>query len=328
VNRPQDLGLPDQLEQDLTTVAQVAGSVGGALVGLAMSDPVQGQIVGAAAQGFLQSELTYFARVITADRRQQAADALDAAFRCARQKGVGRKDFVDRAVSDALRRQLTGAALGAAAEATTQYKIRVLGERLATGVLANDDATIDVERLLINAIAALEPAHIRILHLVSQRKRPDPKRTARSVWQLLQLRKHPTEYDEEQVLGHSNEWTYEGLKAELPELKAGFRPLFNTLVAHSLIMSVPLTPGALVGTISNVQPIIRSAFTYRGDEFLSSRTSRFGDIFRAILQAADTISEPMDKRPRWRLTDFGERCLDLLMDRGQENISTQVPRVS
>ena len=57
-------------------------------------------------------------------------------------------------------------ALIAAAQATTAAKIRALGRALATGVLAEDDALVDQELYVVDALARMEAPHVRVLDLL------------------------------------------------------------------------------------------------------------------------------------------------------------------
>ncbi|MGD0243576.1 MAG: hypothetical protein ABSB59_25115 [Streptosporangiaceae bacterium] len=61
---------------------------------------------------------------------------------------------------------LTGFALNAAARTTLEGKLRTLGRSLASGLLAEDDATIDSEQMIIAAIADIEAPQLALLDLL------------------------------------------------------------------------------------------------------------------------------------------------------------------
>jgi hypothetical protein len=60
---------------------------------------------------------------------------------------------------------LADAALSGAATAAYDPRIVVLGRALAAGLLAEDEARVDVERLIIRAVSDLEASHVRLLDL-------------------------------------------------------------------------------------------------------------------------------------------------------------------
>ena len=70
---------------------------------------------------------------------------------------------------------LTGFALNAAARTTLKGKLRTLGRSLASGLLAEDDATINTEQMIIAAITDIEGPQLAMLELLVAR-RPGPER--------------------------------------------------------------------------------------------------------------------------------------------------------
>jgi hypothetical protein len=61
---------------------------------------------------------------------------------------------------------LTGLALDAAWQTAWEDKVRTLGRSLASGLLADDNATIGIEQLIIAAIADIEGPHLAMLDLL------------------------------------------------------------------------------------------------------------------------------------------------------------------
>lgn len=70
--------------------------------------------------------------------------------------------MVDDAIGDLRRAQLLGSALQAAAQTVSQQKIGALSRALANG-LVGDEARIDEEQLVLDALAEIETPHIRVL---------------------------------------------------------------------------------------------------------------------------------------------------------------------
>lgn len=58
----------------------------------------------------------------------------------------------------------------AKAETAVEAKIRALGDALANGALANDDARLDEERIWVQVLAAVEAPQLRVLHVLSADK--------------------------------------------------------------------------------------------------------------------------------------------------------------
>jgi hypothetical protein len=136
-----------------------SGSVGGALVGLALGGP-GGAIVGAAVEPVLQQiVLETLAR-----RHQRAGRAIAAAAAGA---GMTPEELLDRILGDERLLDLAAAAVAAASETMIEAKIRALGRALASGALATDDTVVDEQRFLVDTLADLEAPHVRVLNQLS-----------------------------------------------------------------------------------------------------------------------------------------------------------------
>ena len=61
---------------------------------------------------------------------------------------------------------LTGFALEAATRTAWEDKVRTLGRSLASGLLADDNAKIDTEQMIIAAIADIEGPQLAMLELL------------------------------------------------------------------------------------------------------------------------------------------------------------------
>ena len=112
-----------------------SGSVGGALVGLALGGP-GGALAGAAVEPVLEQVVSE----TLARRRARGQQALAVA---ASSVGITPGDLLDRILRDEQLLDLAAAVVAAASETMVEAKIRALGRALATGALATDDAVVE-----------------------------------------------------------------------------------------------------------------------------------------------------------------------------------------
>lgn len=82
------------------------------------------------------------------------------------------KDLLDRLLEDPFKVELLLQALDAAGRSTTEAKLNLIAELLATGALAEDRPVVQEQRLALEAMAALEVPHFRLLILLAE---PTPK---------------------------------------------------------------------------------------------------------------------------------------------------------
>jgi hypothetical protein len=125
-----------------------SGSVGGALVGLALGGP-GGALVGAAVEPILDLVVSE----TLAPRRQRGQRALAVGASIA---DMTPEELLERLLGDEQLLDLAAAVVAAASETMVEAKIRALGRALATGVLAGDDAVVEEQRFLVDILADLE----------------------------------------------------------------------------------------------------------------------------------------------------------------------------
>lgn len=99
--------------------------------------------------------------------RQRVASAESVLQEAADLAGTDPDGFVGL-LSDPERLQLAGMAVAAGAQTVLDDKIQALGRALATGVLAEDQAVIDDQRLIVAALASMEAPHVRILRVIAE----------------------------------------------------------------------------------------------------------------------------------------------------------------
>jgi hypothetical protein len=186
-----------------------SGSVGGALVGLALGGP-GGAVVGAAVEPMLELIVSE----TLARRRDRGQRALAVA---AAEAAMTPEELLQRIVRDERLLDLAAAVVAAASETMVEAKIRTLGRALAKGARASDDAVVDEQRFLVDTLADLEAPHIRVLHQLSVEhegygspRKPDGGRRAYG-------------------------WSTGDLSDELPGMALVLRPVLRALAGRELV---------------------------------------------------------------------------------------------
>jgi len=141
---------------------EAAAAAAGALIG-SIAGP-GGSVAGA----WLGPKLKRWVRVrgiwaeLSETARQRQTDVLFWAIR----KGVPVDEMEARIKASGKTELLAGLALDAAWQTAWEDKVRTLGGFLAAGLLAEDDATIDTEQMIIAAIADIEAPQLAMLDLL------------------------------------------------------------------------------------------------------------------------------------------------------------------
>lgn len=152
---------------------------------------------------------------------------------------------------------LTGFALNAAARTTLKGKLRTLGRSLASGLLAEDDATINTEQMIIAAIADIEGPQLAMLELLVA-WRPGRSSHEPLIVGPLDLPKdsHDSPYgDRWGVAGR--EWSRELIGHARPNLAPIAPSLLGTLQRHGLVVQNANTDE----TVERLQRAVESAFS-------------------------------------------------------------------
>jgi hypothetical protein len=186
-----------------------SGSVGGALVGLALGGP-EGALAGAAVEPVLEQVVSE----TLARRRQRGQRALAIAASAA---GMTPEELLERILHDERLLDLGAAVVAAASKTMVEAKIRALGRALATGALATDDAVVDEQRFLVDTLADLEAVHFRVLTHVSVQHSGYGSPQSPEGWR--------------QAYG----WSIEDLSAQLPGTAVILRPVLGVLAGRELI---------------------------------------------------------------------------------------------
>jgi hypothetical protein len=113
--------------------------------------------------GPLAEELSFKLRKIVDVQDNRTQDMLDEAATAA---SSSTEDLIDAALNDPGKLELLLRAVDAARHATTDKKIRLLGQLFAAGVLAEDGAVVDDHLIAIDAIGQLDAPHLRLMAIL------------------------------------------------------------------------------------------------------------------------------------------------------------------
>jgi hypothetical protein len=210
----------------------------GAVIGVVLGGPV-GAVVGTALGPFLEPWAAKVWEEFSADGRRRAGEALAAACEAL---DCEPEELGERIAASELTRLQAGIAISAATRTVWPTKVRVLGQALASGLLAEDDAKIDTEMLILAAMAEIEARDLSLLELLN---------------------------------GHNSRgWTKKEIGLHRPHLKFVLRSMLGTLQRHGLIMQDDIA----IATMTNLWEEIERREPWRDDAPLVLDTGRFVDL--------------------------------------------------
>jgi hypothetical protein len=151
---------PDDDERRDRNQRALAAAAGAAL-GSVIAGPVGGA-VGAGLGPLLEPLVKGVWAELSESARQRETDVLFWAIHA----GIPSDELEDRINASERTQLLTGYALSAAARTAWEDKLRTLGRSLASGLLADDNAKIDAEQMIIVAIADIEGPQLAMLELL------------------------------------------------------------------------------------------------------------------------------------------------------------------
>jgi hypothetical protein len=143
-------------------LAHASGAGTGLVVGGFIGGPpgaAAGLVIGAALGPELEPLVAWTGKKISAGVRRRQAQVLA-------ETGISAEKLREKIDASEQTQLLTGFALNAAARTTLEGKLRTLGRSLASGLLADDNATIVTEQLIIAAIADIEGPQLAMLELL------------------------------------------------------------------------------------------------------------------------------------------------------------------
>lgn len=210
---------------DQPTVGGVAASVvataAGMATGLAVAGP-PGVAAGALTVPALQALINYLGSRYERARQKAACVLTDAAT----QSEVTEDELIEMAERSPQKTELVAEVVNAAARATTDQKLRVLASSLSRGITGDDYAAAR-ERLVVTAMADLEPMHLAVMTCL--RSRPPT---------------YSTEEDWREAMRNRPDGAYGWLIPEviecLPDAGPVIEAVFAALQRHGLIIDTAI----------------------------------------------------------------------------------------
>jgi hypothetical protein len=273
---------------------QAAASAAGAGVGAIIGGPV-GAVVGAALGPLLGPLAEKVWAEVSADGERRGGEALAAACEALDR---GPEELEGLVGASDKTRLLAGIALSAATRTAWQAKVRTLGRSLASGLLAADEAKIDIEQLIIAAIADIEAPHLSLLELLVCR---EPVITSGAlVAGRHQVPDLPGLPAQEGWRAGRRIWIAEHIGTARQSLRPILPSLLGTLQRH----------GLAVQNDNTARAIQRYADTLRKDaEQRLPRPNRSNAGRSPIPRVLPSTIKSMTPAPSWSPTELGEQVL-------------------
>jgi hypothetical protein len=235
--------------------------------------------------------------------QQNQVDVLVAAIHA----GIPVEEMEERINASERTRLLTGYALSAASRTAWEDKVRTLGRSLAAGLLADDNATIDTEQMIIAAIADIEGPHLAMLELLVA-WRPGRHSAEPLISGPLDLPKDS--YDSP----FDDNWD------------AAWREWSRELIAHSRPNLAPLAP-SLLGTLQRHGLVVQNAKTGEAiEKYAQAYEKQVADYERMRVagthryRRTPSVLNPakLAPDPTWSPTELGEQVFLRFRDAGTD----------
>lgn len=224
--------VPVSVEQehfDQQTVGGVAASLvagtAGMTAGLLIAGPA-GAAAGAVTAPAAQALINFLGLRFERGRHKAARVLADAAA----QNGTTEVRLIDQASHSSQKSELAAEVVNAAARSTTERKLKALASALARGVAGSDNIAAR-ERLVVAALADLEPLHIAVMKCLLSRP---PMYSSEEDWQQVMLNRPEGAHG----------WLSGEVTERLPEAGPVIGVVFATLERHYLVIDTA------IGTVS------------------------------------------------------------------------------
>jgi hypothetical protein len=220
----------EQTDDWAALAAKVWAAGTGAALGLPFGPP--GAIGGAALGALLEPVARNLLKYLSGDARRRSGEVLSAACEASE---FSTEDTLARMFSDEKSRLLAGTAIVAAAHTAWEDKVRTLGSSLASGLLASDDAEVDIEQMIMLAIADLEAPQLALLDLLVAWRPPltvgerDPVRLDIPEYSHSRLRDRGWSVNE-------RKWQNQLIRLYRPRLAPVLSSLVGSLQRHGLAL--------------------------------------------------------------------------------------------
>jgi hypothetical protein len=268
----------------------IANAVG-ALLGNAIAGPIGG-VVGAG----LGPKLRRLVRGVWAELSESARQRQTEVLFWAIREGVPVDEMEARINASKRTQLLAGLALDAAWQTAWEDKVRTLGRSLAEGLLADDNAKIDTEQMIIAAIADIEGPQLAMLELLVD-WRPGRYNTEPLISGPLDLPKdsHDRPFGDGWYVA-GREWSRELMARARPTLVPLAPSLLGTLQRHGLAIQNDKTGEAI-------------------EEYAQALEKQIADYEQKRIAATHRIHRPpsvlnpakLAPEPTWSPTELGEQ---------------------
>jgi hypothetical protein len=280
---------------------RAAAAAAGALLGGVVAGPL-GAAVGAGLGPLLEPLVSGLWAEISEKARQRQTDVLFWAIR----NGVPIEEMEERINASERTQLLTGFALSAAARTAWEDKLRTLGRSLASGLLADDDATIDTEQMIIAAITDIEGPQLAMLELLV-RWEPGRQVGGPPIYGPLDIPAYSfsRSYDGSWQV-HGRQWDIRQIAFARPNLAPITPSLLGTLQRHGLVVQNNNTSEAIERYQSELEKAI-------GQQY--ARDGRAGG-FRPTGVPRVNRAGDLAPEPTWSPTELGEQVFLRFLDVG------------
>jgi hypothetical protein len=246
-----------------------------------------GAIAGAALGPLLEPLVSGAWAEISESARMRQTDVLFWAVHA----GVPIEKMEERIKASEQTKLLTGLALSAAARTVWEDKVRTLGRSLASGLLAEDNATIDTEQMIIAAIADIEGPQLAMLELLVAR-RP----SSRLLGPLdLPAASHAYFSDGRWDVA-SREWSGQEIADARPNLAPISLSLLGALQRHGLVVQNDTTRG-----------VIHQLFEHLTETRVQNDEAVMSHYEEGLRFFARKPIDPTIPEPSWSPTELGEQ---------------------
>jgi len=296
--------MPEDADEPLERNQRAVAAAAGALVGSAAGGPL-GAVVGAALGPMLEPLVREAWAELSESARRRQIDVLASAIHA----GIPVDEMEERINASERTKLLTGFALSAATRTAWEDKVRTLGRSLASGLLADDDAMIDTEQMIIAAITDIEGPQLAMLELLVCWY-PCQTPLESSVWGLICGPLDLPSQSQSAGSGGSEtgQWPYPLIVYARPKLFPVAPGLLGTLQRHGLIVQNAYTDEKTERF--QIEQFFQELEKVTGRRFTpEERSGRYG-----------TVSWPEGKAPlpRWSRTQLGEQVFLRFRDAGTE----------
>lgn len=204
----------------------------------------------------------------------------------------------------------TGLAMAAAERTAWPPKVRALGRVLAAGLIASDEAEVDVQQQALASMTDLDRLHVILLELLA-RHEPDWTHDGLRVvlhrmpsYQNIYLGGDRPDNPKMWTIGR-RKWTVAQICAARPQLRPVLTTLLGTLQRHGLAAQNDTAPEVL---------------KQLGENLMQQVNRQAGQMQRGKQMKPITLERPTirDVEPSWSPTELGEKVLDYYRLAGEE----------